>query len=80
MNDSFRIDDSKCLIHCLLEKFNLLDDSNHIIMDKFKDHLIPILKSEQLDKVDGLSEMCPQINEKMDCDKARSLHKCIMKM
>lgn len=63
-----------------MEKFKLLDNSHHILMDKLKERLVNLLKPSQLEKIDKISELCPEVNDEMNCDKAKSLHKCLIKL
>lgn len=74
------VDESKCLAFCIMEKMNFLDNSKHLLLEKFKEHLVSTLKPDEPQKLDKLSDSCPEINDMMDCDKARSVQKCMVKL
>lgn len=53
----------------------------HISLEKFKERMVSEFKDDDTGKIEEIlkSDMCPEIKETMDCDKARSFHKCLFK-
>lgn len=79
-NDGSIMDKTKCLSFCMMEKTDLLDDTKHIKIDEFKKHISVLIKPEEKEKLEKITEMCPDIHSEMDCDKARNLDKCVLEM
>lgn len=69
--------ESKCFSYCIMEKTNLLDESKHIKMDEYKERWM-MMRPGDMKKIEKIPEMCPEIHEEMDCDKARTVEKCIL--
>lgn len=74
--DRALIDESKCFALCLMEKLDVLDDTGHVKLDRFEDQLVK--NAERALDFETVKKECEQLREAIDCENARTLHKCAL--